>query len=103
MPRCLAVAFAILLVAELRGLARDTIGPIEVQVDVELPPDRPKPCRVLAPTAAKRQRRRLSWDDRLAWNRLPDDAKVEIRFLGAGLVQGLLAPPRCAENLAKSA
>jgi hypothetical protein len=101
-PR-LAVAPAILIVAGLRSLTRATIRPIQVHVQVDTPPARPKPCPVLAPTAAVRQRRRLSWDDRLRWNHLPDDARVEIRLLGVGPLRGLLASVTSAAKLAESA
>jgi len=79
-----------LLPAELRRITRVITRPIEIHVHLDLPEDRPRPSLVLAYSAAERQKRRLSWKDRLRWNQLPPDAKVEIRMLGAGPLEGLL-------------
>lgn len=87
----LAVTPPVLLPAELRKITRATTRPIEVHVNLDIPPDQPKPSLVLASSAAERQKRRLSWEARLRWNQLPDDARVEIRLLGAGALRSMLA------------
>jgi hypothetical protein len=47
---------------------------------------------VLAYTSAERQKRRLSCNERLRWNALPDDAGIYIQLLGAAAVQHRLVP-----------
>ena len=85
-----------LLPAELRKISRGVTRRIEVYVTINLPSAQPKLSPVLAYSAAERQRRRLSWEGRLRWNELPEDARVEIRLLGAGVLQHLLAPKTSA-------
>lgn len=98
------VAPPLLLPAELRKICRSAARRIEVHVSITPPPSRPRQSAVLAYSSAERQKRRLSWDERLRWNALPDDAGVKIRFLGAGAIQHLLtSPPDDAELLAISA
>ena len=87
-----AVAPPMLLPAELRKICRGAARRIEVHVSITPPASRPRLSPVLAYSAAERQNRRLSWDERLRWNALPDDAGVEIRLLGAGATQHLLTP-----------
>ena len=86
----LRVAPPTLLPAALRRLARQTISPFEIHVKVKLPP-KPKLSLVLALSPASRQKRRLSWKERLRYNALPG-ACVKIRFLGAAAAQHLLVP-----------
>ncbi len=43
---------------------------------------RARRSRHLALTGAQRQRRRLTWDQRNAWNALPGDATARVRFAG---------------------
>lgn len=54
---------------------------LEVLVGVDSSP-RPRKPWVVAFTAARRQRRRQTWEERDAWNALPDDADVRIRVNG---------------------
>ena len=83
----LAVAPPMLLPAELRKTSRRATRRTEVHVSVSPPAAQPKLSPVLAYSAAERQKRRLTWEERLRWNELPNDARVEIRFLGAGAVR----------------
>jgi len=100
----LAVAPPTLLPAELRKISRGATRRIEAHVLVDLPSAQRKLSPVLAYSAAERQKRRLSWEERLRWNELPEATRVEIRLLGAGAVQHLLAPTTdCASGFAKSA
>lgn len=87
-----AVAPPMLLPAELRKICRGTARRIEAHVSITPPTSRPRLSLVLAYSAAERQKRRLSWDERLRWNALPDDAGVEIRLLDAGAVERLITP-----------
>jgi hypothetical protein len=99
-----AVAPPMLLPAELRKISRRITRRIEVHVSIEPPAAQPKLSPVLAYSAAERQKRRLSWEERLRWNALPEDARVETQLLGAGAVEHLLTPvPDDAELLAISA
>jgi len=98
----LSVAHPVLLPAELRKMSRDVTRPIEIHVNVKLPPNHTNPSPVLAFSPAERQHLRLSWEERLRWNELPDDAHVVVRFMGAHSIQRLLAmSPRPATVPAK--
>jgi hypothetical protein len=88
----LAVAPPTLLPGELRKISRRTTRRMEVHVLVDLPSAQPKQSPVLAYSAAERQKRRLSWDDRLRWNELPEHTDIEIRLFGAE-ARHLLPPP----------
>ena len=81
-----------LLPAELRKINRRATRRIEVHVHIGLPPAQPKPSPVLALCPAERQKRRLSWEGRLRWNKLPEGAAVEVQLLGAGAVEKLIRP-----------
>ncbi len=54
---------------------------LEATVKVSCPPRKSAP-RLIALTPARRQRRRLTWDERNAWNALPDEAVVRLAFAG---------------------
>lgn len=82
-----AVAPPMLLPAELRKISRETMRRIEPHVSIDPPAALPKLSQVLAYSAAERQKRRLSWEERLRWNELPKDARVEIRLLGTRAVR----------------
>jgi hypothetical protein len=99
----LEVASPTLLPAELRKITRQAARRIEIHVAVDLPPTRPRLSPVLAPSTARRQQRRLTWTERLSWNKLPEGSGVEIRLLGAAAVKQLLAPSEPTTNLPKSA
>jgi hypothetical protein len=94
------VAPPTLLPAHLRKLLGRTTGRLDIEVRVELQPQRPRLSPVLAWNVADRQRRRLSWAERLQWNELPEGSRVEIRCrcdessrqrlaqMGVGLLDG---------------
>ncbi len=90
-----------LLPAELRKLTRTMMQHVDVHVRVDVAVG-PNPCPVLALSGAERQKRRLSWSERLRWNALPEGSSVEIYLRGASEIAELLncSPP---EPLAKSA
>jgi hypothetical protein len=85
----LAVMPPTLLPAELRKSTRRAVQPIEVHVRRILAPVH-VPHRALAQSAAERQRRRLSWSERLRWNALPAGSTVEISLRGASVIAELL-------------
>ncbi|OGV74741.1 MAG: hypothetical protein A3K18_15135 [Lentisphaerae bacterium RIFOXYA12_64_32] len=95
-----AVAPPILLPAALRKLTKSATRELEVHVAVTSPPAFPKLCPVLAPSVAERQKRRLTWAERLLWNQPAEGTRVEIRLLGAGVLRKVLGT---AAKLAKSA
>jgi len=70
-----------LVPSELRHDFRRMSTFVEVFVDVACPSRLPAP-RLVAPTPARRQRRRLTWMERDAWNALPPSARVRIKFDG---------------------
>ncbi len=100
----LAVAPPVLLPAELRKISRMSTRCIEAHVLVDLGPVYSRPSPVLAFSSAERQKRRLTWHERICWNELPEETRVEIRLLGAGDLQRLLAATTDhAAELVKSA
>ena len=98
-PPKLAVAPPFLLPAQLRKVSRGVTRPIVADVHLDLPPRRPKPSPVLALSVADRQKRRLTWDERLRWNELPEGACIEIRLFGSRDIRQLL--PTTTEHPAK--
>jgi hypothetical protein len=61
------------------------------------------PHRALAQSAAERQQRRLSWDERLRWNALPAGSCVELALHGGSEIAQLLDCPAPAAELAETA
>ena len=96
----LAVAPPILLPAALRKVIRSALDGMRIEVVVTSGLAIAKPCPVLALTVSERQKRRLTWAERLRWNQLPSGARVEIRLLGAERLRPLLEP---VTSVAKSA
>lgn len=98
----LAVSPPTLLPAELRKLTRRLARCVELHVDVKLPPTRPSRSPTLAYSPAERQKRRLTWRERLRWNQMPADARIELRFLGPSAVQQLIVTtidgPQCCRS-----
>ena len=87
----LAVMPPMLLPAELRKAIQKVIRVMEIHVRVGLPKNRNKPSPVMAVSVADRQRRRLTWEQRLRWNELPDDASVEVQLLAPAAVREMIA------------
>jgi hypothetical protein len=75
----------LLLPAQLRRLAKDALGTLQIRVEIVTPPCEPR-HPALARSAAERQHRRLTWEQRLARNALDSDARVSIYFIGAEAV-----------------
>lgn len=91
-----------LLPAQLRRATRSAIQPTEAHVRVQIAPaDVPHPS--LAQSAAERQQRRLSWDERLRWNALPAGSSVELALHGGSEIAALLDCPMPAPGLAEAA
>ncbi|MDP1569244.1 MAG: hypothetical protein Q8L86_04505 [Vicinamibacterales bacterium] len=88
----LAVAPPTLLPAEVRKITRRMLHDSRVEVRLNVPTDRLRPSPVLAVSAAERQKRRLSWPERLRWNALPTGATIELRVLGPDSLRLLLSP-----------
>jgi hypothetical protein len=86
----LAVAPPILVPAALRRIACSAVGCMRIDVAVTPGLAIVKPSPVLALTASERQKRRLTWVERLQWNQLPRGARVEIRLLGAARLRPFL-------------
>ena len=98
----LAITPPALLPAELRRATRAAIQSTEAHVRVQLAPSH-APHRALAQSAAKRQQRRLSWDERLRWNALPAGSSVELALYGGSQIKELLDCPAPAPKPAKTA
>jgi hypothetical protein len=87
----LAIAPPLLLPAELRKAVRKAPRHMAVHIRVALPRNQTQPSPVMAASVADRQHRRLSWDERLRWNELPDDARVEVQLFAPRAMRQLLA------------
>lgn len=98
----LAVMPPTLLPAVLRRAMRAAIQSTEAHVRVQLAPSHAA-HRALAQSAAKRQQRRLSWDERLRWNALPEGSSIELVLHGGSLVEEILGCPLPAPKPAKTA
>ena len=85
----LSITAPILLPATLRNTFRDHCRVVETHVVLDMPP-RVHALPIFALTPAQRQHRRLSWTQRHAWNQLPNEASVSIRFAGAFKLRSLL-------------
>jgi hypothetical protein len=75
----------LLLPAQLRRIAKDALGTLEIRVEIVTPPCEPR-HPALAGSAADRQHRRLTWQQRHARNALDPGAQVSIYFMGAEAV-----------------
>lgn len=75
----------LLLPAQLRRIAKDALGTLEIRVEIVTPPCEPR-HPALAGSAADRQHRRLTWQQRHARNALDPGAQVSIYFIGAEAV-----------------
>jgi hypothetical protein len=71
----------LLLPAQLRRIAKDALGALEVRVEVVAPPREPR-HPALASSAADRQHRRLTWQQRHTRNALDPGASVSICLIG---------------------
>lgn len=75
-----------LLPATLRKGVMLTSDQLHITVIVHMPPPAPPSHPALAYNSAERQKRRKSWQQRHAWNELPNDAGVEVTFEHEGEV-----------------
>jgi len=82
---------AILLPAAARHLFRRTCRDVEVEVELILPPEPEHPSPLIAETDATRQRRRLTWEQRLLSNALPIGAQVNVELRLPTHAKALLA------------
>lgn len=71
----------LLLPAQLRRTAKDALGSLEVRIEIVTPPCEPR-HPALASSAADRQQRRLTWQQRHARNALDPGASVSIYLIG---------------------
>jgi hypothetical protein len=86
-PGLFAAVPPLLLPAQLRRIAKDALGSLEVRIDIVTPLREPR-HPALASSAADRQHRRLTWTQRHERNALDPTASVSIYFIGdAGVVQ----------------
>jgi hypothetical protein len=67
----------LLLPAQLRRTAKDALGSLEVRIEIVAPPGEPR-HPALASSAADRQHRRLTWQQRHARNALEPGASISI-------------------------
>jgi hypothetical protein len=97
-----AVTPPFLLPAELRKLTRHTVQRVLVDIHLDRLPGPRRPSLVLATSSADRQKRRLSWEQRLEWNALPTGSSIELRLLGPENLALLIRPTADAPPLAKT-
>ncbi len=97
-----AVTPPTLLPAALRRATRSAVQAMEARVRVQIAPS----CAshpALAQSAAERQQRRLSWEERLRWNALPAGSSVELALHGGSEIAALLGCVAPAPELAGTA
>jgi hypothetical protein len=82
-------------------MTRNTLRRVQVEVRLDRLTSPHHPSPVLAASAAERQKRRLSWDERLRWNALPPSTPIEVRLLGPEIV-AVLVKPTALDSLAAS-
>lgn len=68
----------VLVYSTFRNAFRKAARSLEVEVTKPPPDSSTRDAEYLAMTAARRQRRRKTWDERLQWNGLPEQANVTI-------------------------
>jgi hypothetical protein len=74
------------LPTEARRRFREIFTEASLRIHVKIPPPEPPRPRLVCGSDAERQRRRLTWSSRNAWNALPDDATVGMEvFCGEDL------------------
>ena len=78
----LVVSPPTLLPAALRKQNRAACRSLEIEIIVDLGPLAERPSPVLASSPAKRQRRRLTWPERLRFNELRPASSVDLRLYG---------------------
>ncbi len=88
----------VLVASALRNAFRKAARGIEVVVEVTQPPPTATDVEYLALTAARRQRRRKTWDERLQWNGLSEQATVDIKLKAPPRVMRLLQQPPTIES-----
>ena len=71
----------LLLPAQLRRIAKDALKSFDVRIEITTPPCEPR-HPVLASSAAERQHRRLTWQQRHARNALAPRASVTVHLIG---------------------
>jgi hypothetical protein len=71
----------LLLPAQLRRIAKDALGSLDVRIEIVAPPREPR-HPALASSAADRQHRRLTWHQRHTRNALDPGASVSICLIG---------------------
>lgn len=98
----LVVAPPILLPATLRKQNRATCSSLEIEIIVAFGPPVDRPSPVLATSPTQRQRRRLTWPERLRFNELRSGSTVELRLYGlhAAAVRRLLPDAPSTANAA---
>jgi hypothetical protein len=96
-PGLRAVLPPLFLPAEARHRFRETFRGATLTVEVEFPPPEPPRPRLVAADEADRQHRRLTWQERLARNALPDQARVRMDVSGSPDLRLLLQTPRDAK------
>ena len=61
----------------LRTLFKDVARALRITIKVTPPPDKPRKCAYLADDPGDRQHRRHTWEWRMNWNRLSEQAEVD--------------------------
>ncbi|MGM0555869.1 MAG: hypothetical protein ACQEVA_05795 [Myxococcota bacterium] len=85
-----AMRTPVLVASVLRNGFRQAAKELNVAVEVTKPPPDSPDAAYLALTNARRQRRRKTWEERIQWNGLPDQATVAV---------DIKAPPRAMRLL----
>lgn len=88
-PGTLAMRPAVLLPAELRQEFGRACRTVEVHVSVHIPRQKQR-IQVFAFTAKERQKRRLTWEQRHAWNEFPANGQVRLVFAGGAVLARIL-------------
>lgn len=85
--RPVAAAGPRFLPSEARKVHSDRFNQATLHVYAQIPPDPPPRPTLVAVDDRQIQRRRKTWEERLAWNALPDGADIRLRVQGSGALR----------------
>lgn len=77
--------------SHLRNVFEEAARQTYIEIDVSNPAPDSEPPDYLVTDCAERQHRRQTWEDKIAWNALPDQATVQIRMQAPSDIHSMIA------------